>query len=848
MPSLLSLVFAPSANAQHSWRQQAISSQQVFSNVEVSNPPHLSGTDVDSLPQFLAHQNPYRVKALSSQEFLLTFEEPQTLYAIPDLPADQKDWSSIAARIVSALPTSIWRDTRDRQLILYTPPILLPGLAQPSDLPLVLAPRPVTHSGDLKPHETSRRSEFAVECLNSNWAHFYLQQQSLAARGVFRRTCFKKKDVPVPAYKSSTRYFAEDQGGFYGVDVDTPDSSTTPQDAYSAPIIEEEGEMAPTIVSTQMEPVAEASQGMITTEIEPAKAAEAQDDPYVFEFPDEEEELEQLIREEAPRDLERMADRARKNSLVSIDETSEAQTNDEVHLTPPEEATHYRLDEEEDSEANTDVETDLATPEEAMHYRLSDKVHDYENESEEAAHEVQNEELHQDVDVVAMIQSASLDVHAELENLPRRAYEVPDGAEVDPYWAPYEHNSLVPESTKTSPEVCVWTTTHHEDLNFYEGHVRKGWDENQGEEHDAFRRHVLSASAWSHVYVMDPTSGYKVPYGAMNRRLAEEVYEPGTSGIKRKWWYKPGAKGFKETVDPETQTNRKTFCPRRSRLTEAQSASDDADEDSYVSASDFDQTPAEEFQHLYAGLSQDILDGGEASDWSDFGSKRSEDDDVTEEEGFEEAAGSNVEFAFDDEGMTSQSVREACADARSGSLNGRQSRFGLRDEDLDSVASDTELLGSSQAVKRSLSAPPSLYRETSMAGIGGDERDVEEDSLLLEQDEDSYDGSVEYTADDEPTFGDAHIVVMQRQARVFGQDDDALDSSMIQDHHEENAEKDAASGMPEDMSFENGQENDTVGADQKGGPEVDNITDEGRDEDGLILQDLSIATPPPAAV
>ncbi|KAJ9644593.1 hypothetical protein H2199_003556 [Coniosporium tulheliwenetii] len=703
MPSLLSLVFAPSANAQTSWKPQAIPSQQVFSNVEVSKSPSFIGSDTNSLPQFLAHQNPFRLKALNSKEFLLTFEEPQALCAIPDLSTDQTDRSSVAARVVGAVPPTIWLARPDQQLIRYTPPIALESPARASNNSLVLARQKTTHSGDLK---LLKLSQSSIECLNRNWIRLYLQQQHLAVRDVFRRTCFRKKDVPARAYTSSTRYFSEDHDGFYGVDVDTRDSSTTIADAYSAPVSDEEGKLAPTIALTQMDTVVEVLQATTANKVEPPKAVEEPNDSYVFVFPDEEEELEMLIREEAPKDLERMAEQARKASLVSTDQRSEAQVNDEAHLTPPEEVVRHRLDEEEDSEADTDVKADPATPEVATHYRLSDEMHDLGKESEEAAHEVQNEELHQDVVVVAVIQPSSSEiprprsprptsidlpphtflVHnyeretirgledhllrsqnapphviAELENPPRRPYVVPDGTELDPYWAPYENGSLIPESTTTSPEVCLWSANYSGDVDFYASCVREWWDNTQGAKlHDNMRRHALCINAWSHVYAVDSTVDYRAPYGAMNQPLAEAEYDPSMSGVKRKWWYKPGAKGFKALGNPETMTqqylpngarklvhaetatNRRAFYPQRSRLREAQNASDDADEDSYVSTSDFDQTPAEEFQHLYAGFSQDMLDGGNASDRSESGIEEGQDEDDEEELPEEEIEGGST--------------------------------------------------------------------------------------------------------------------------------------------------------------------------------------------------------------
>lgn len=677
--------------------------------------------------------------------------------------------------------------------------------------------------------------------------------------------------------------------------MDTHDSSTTPTDAYSAPLgKEEEEEMAPIIASTQMDIVIEESQETADNRVEPPTAAQASEDPYVFVFPDEEEELEMFIREEAPKDLERWAAQNACEVPPPVEEEEpEVKADDADELSPLRDAAHHQSDEAEGSDAETDVEENCAAPRIVAHYRLEDEEQVLAQESDPIIHDAGDGSYQQDEAAVVAIDSLASDIPrsrtprptsinlpprnfiahnyeregvrnleehlilsqnapprviAELENPPRRAYEVPDGAEPYPYWAPYENRSLIPESTSTSPEICLWSVSYHGDVEYYATGNREWWDNTQGAKlHDNMRRLVLSTKAWSHVYAVDSTVGYKVPYSAMNRQLAEDEYTPGISGIGRKWWYKPGAKGLKESGDsalrapqylpngfqkrvhPENATARKIFWPQPSRLSEAHSAADGTNEDSYVSTSDFDQTPAEGFRHVYAGLSQDILDGGDASDSSDSDSQDAEDDDATEDESLEAEQGSNIEFVFDDDDTTSQFARDARAEARSGLMNGRQSRFGRRDEDLEPEMSDTESLEFHRVAVRSVSAPPTLGRRIMATDSLDFGPNREEDGYLLGVGAlagGSLDESAdEYGANEEPTFGDAHIVLMQRQGLFADSEQDEPDSSIVQDKVDEQPQ-----------------------AEQKPQPKEEEMTDGSQDDDAVVLYDLLFLPSSPAPV
>ncbi len=241
-----------------------------------------------------------------------------------------------------------------------------------------------------------------------------------------------------------------------------------------------------------------------------------------FEFPDEEEELELIIREEK----ERLAQR----DLASTGSLSSRPCGDQVS---PD--TSYNSEQE--------IETLVQLEQEA-------------------------EEGYQ----------ADTDEDALTEQMDEEQKEAYLSA---PMWAPYENISLFPASTSTSPEVCKWAGYHYQDFLDLQADV---WRDELS--NDALRRYSTQCWAWTHVYPMSNWEEYLLPYRAFGYKRSPMPWYPGADGKGVIWEYPRGCKGRRHlsSLDTEsefyrpagirvhdptehtTSSSRGFFIPRPSRL------------------------------------------------------------------------------------------------------------------------------------------------------------------------------------------------------------------------------------------------------------------------------------------
>ena len=96
--------------------------------------------------------------------------------------------------------------------------------------------------------------------------------------------------------------------------------------------------------------------------------------------------------------------------------------------------------------------------------------------------------------------------------------------------------SFHPDWTATSPEVSAWAKVQTGQFEHWAARVYVD------PEVFALRRFVLEANARAHLY--EVPGEVRLPDGATGCMWAPEFFRPGESGIRRRWAYRPGAKGL----------------------------------------------------------------------------------------------------------------------------------------------------------------------------------------------------------------------------------------------------------------------------------------------------------------
>ncbi len=251
-----------------------------------------------------------------------------------------------------------------------------------------------------------------------------------------------------------------------------------------------------------------------------------------FDFPDEEEELEQIIREERQR-------------LANSTFTS-------THIQEP---SNQNLG----NASFVDLESAGSNPQTTEEDYQGDTEEDYQGDTEEDA----------------------LTEHMAEEKM--EAYLSA------PTWAPYENTSLFPESTATSPEVCKWASYHEEDYLYLQEEVWHGDLSN-----DALRRYSLQRWAWTHIYPLSNWQTYLLPYRSFGYKRSPTMWYQGADGRGVVWEYPRGCKGRRPLSDPNLELefyrpagvrayhqtehdasySRNLFIPRPSKLSQATNSGD----------------------------------------------------------------------------------------------------------------------------------------------------------------------------------------------------------------------------------------------------------------------------------